>query len=77
MTSRILTLVEPLPTDHAIWDAEGDQPFLKGAGLEAGTHQNCHLRQRLAEAAQRFDATSNHVGLLIGVPQPRNGHAVT
>ena len=62
-------LVEAQAADHAIRDAEGDQPLLEGAGLEAGADQDRHLGQRVAVAAQRLDPVADHAGLLVGVPQ--------
>ena len=68
-----LAFVEAQAADHAIGHADQDQPLLKGAGLEAGAHQDGDLGQGVPVAAQRLDALADHAGFFVGVPQPDHG----
>ena len=63
-----LALVEAQPANHAIGHAQDDQPFLEGAGLEAGAHQDRHFVQRFPGPAQRLDPVADHAGFFIRVP---------
>ncbi len=64
-----LALVEARAADDAIGQAEGDEPFLELARLEAGAHQDRDLAQRFAVALQRLDLVADPARLLDAVAQ--------
>src|SRR6185437_15942445 len=55
----LLALVEAQAADDAISQAEGQEPLLEFAGLEAGAHQDRHFGELLALALQRLDLVAD------------------
>src|SRR5690606_39077381 len=65
----LLSLVEARAADDTVGNAEGDEPLLELAGLEAGPHQHGHRAQGNALPLQRLDLVADEARLLLPVPE--------
>ena len=69
-------LVETRAADHAIGQAERDEPVLEFAHLERGAHQDGHLVELLAVALELLDLLAERARLLLGIPGGGDDHLV-
>ena len=64
---------DPEPANHAIGDAECEEPFLERARLEAGSDQNRDPAKPFTLCVQRLDAAARHARLLRRILEPDDG----
>jgi len=64
----LLSLVEARAADHAVGQAQGDEPLFELARLEAGPHQDGDLAEWVLVALQRLDLLADLARLLVAVP---------
>ncbi len=76
----LLALVEARAADDAVGQADGQEPVLEGAHLEAGAHQDRHAVGRapgrfpVFRARSRLDLLADPAGLLLAVPVADQAH---